>query len=229
MIGLRVGGRGGGPSAMGILNPMTGKQKVDPDNSMSPFVGWVDSTRYIAANRGDLHFMSADSGKVVETVANTSGVMFLAPAPTSAPGPFIASVGQRNGDAIMFRHSDLGAGHLVWTEPSPAGPQGQETPRVDPLGEYVAWTLHRTGRAFVAFKSVGDSSLTPPTLLGQQYQHAYFCDWTEQGTLLINTSQDMQHWRLAIITRSGSLVRELSTPTPPGEGVVASWRKYEHR
>jgi hypothetical protein len=32
-----------------------------------------------------------------------------------------------------------------------------------------------------------------------------------------------------VLGRDGTLSRELGTDTPPAEGVVASWRKYEHR
>ena len=109
-----------------------------------------------------------------------------------------------------------------------------ESPRVDMMGEFVAWTLHGPaagGSAAVGIKGVNDPVSMRPTILGraQGYGDVYFCDWTEQGTLLCNMSQSGQSWQLALFDRTGNLIRKLETPVPPAKGVVASWRKYGHR
>ena len=82
----------------------------------------------------------------------------------------------------------------------------------------------------MAVKAVSDRLSRPPTVIGDQFfGGAYFCDWTEQGDILANVSKAGGVWRLVVLRRDGTLVRELATDVPPAEGVVASWRKYEHR
>jgi hypothetical protein len=67
--------------------------------------------------------------------------------------------------------------------------------------------------------------------LGEQFEEACFCDWTEQGELLVNVRKPTSPgtWTLMVLNRSGQILRELGTDVPPAAGVVASWRKYEHR
>ena len=77
-------------------------------------------------------------------------------------------------------------------------------------------------------KSTNDPSSTAPSLFGDQYTSAYFCDWTEQGDLLANVHAGT--WKLMVLRRrDGSVAREMGTAIAPAEGVVASYRKYEHR
>jgi hypothetical protein len=136
---------------------------------------------------------------------------------------------------VFFRR-DLTPGRKVHEEgAAEMGALVFEGPRVDPLGEYVAWTQKRTGGErglmapkVVAVKSVSDHSSRAPTILGRQFQSIYFCDWTEQGTLLCNVNTG-RGWQLAILDRKGSVLRWLATTTPPASGAIASFRKYGHR
>ena len=109
--------------------------------------------------------------------------------------------------------------------------QSQVSPRVDPFGEYVAWTLWKSGRPYVAMKGSRALSSVPPSYLGDAFAGgAYFCDWTEGGDLLANVSKTGASWKLVVLRRrDGSVAREMPTVIAPPAGVVASWRKYEHR
>ena len=103
-------------------------------------------------------------------------------------------------------------------------------PRVDVTGEYVAWTqLGLNGRRFAAVKHIRDPIALAPALIGDPLTDTYFCDWTEKGDLLVNIGNTPRTTTLAVYDRRGRLLRKLSTPTHPDVGVVASWRKYEHR
>jgi hypothetical protein len=73
--------------------------------------------------------------------------------------------------------------------------------------------------------------------VGPEYSHMLFCDWTDDGNLLVNAckgsaSPDFMHggdWRLLIISKQGNLLREVETSVPPYPGSVASWRRYWHQ
>jgi hypothetical protein len=99
---------------------------------------------------------------------------------------------------------------------------------VDPNGEYVAWTIMREGRPYIAMKSAKEGSWVTPTLLGEKYTKAYFCDWTEGGEMLANV-QEFGVNKLVVMRRDGTMTRGLPTEVPPLDGVCATWRKYEHR
>jgi hypothetical protein len=168
---------------------------------------------------------------------NGNKLIFFAPAPVHCPGPFIGVAVEKGlGETVMFLRKDLTHGKRVWTEPSSKPHERvQETPRVDPIGEQVGWTLRRSGRPYIAMKAVQDASSRPPTLLGEQFAEACFCDWTDQGELLVNVRKmpvpgmPANAWTLMVMGRNGQILRELGTDVPPAAGVVASWRKYEHR
>ena len=98
-------------------------------------------------------------------------------------------------------------------------------PRVDPTGEYVAWTHGGT----VAIKHVRESAFAAPTFIREPTSLMFFCDWTEHGDLLVNLGYSRDSTCLAVYSRRGQLLRRLSTPVHPDLGVVASWRKYDHR
>ena len=216
-----------------FLEPMSGRSKGWSKSGES-FIGWIDSERYLESNGPYNPFIvSVDGGRRWKVNNSSSQFEFIAPAPPHSPGRFIGMYydSKKITDVIAFFHKDLSVGRPVWIErrgAAPGQPQSQVSPRVDPLGQYVAWTLWRKSRPYIAYKGVNELSSAPPSLLGDQYSSAYFCDWTEQADLLANV-KDKAKWKLVILRRDGTLSRELGTDVPPAEGVVASWRKYEHR
>lgn len=220
-----------------ILNPMRNTPDKHDDKGHA-FMCWIDSTRYLESDRGMLYARKAETGESSGTIGNGEHLVSLAPAPATAPAPFIAATSWGNNSMICFLRKDFTYGPKVWVE-TKGGTLSQEWPRVDPLGEYVAWTkLRSPGRGgapangvprVIALKGVHDPLALAPDLIGQSYKSIYFCDWTEGGDLLANASDDGKTFALVILDRKGNLKSKLNTDVPPAEGVVASWRKYGHR
>jgi hypothetical protein len=155
--------------------------------------------------------------------------VYLAAAPLSAPAPFIGTMRRPGSATVCFFKKDLSPGKPVYEEPG-ANVIENEYPRVDMMGEYVAWTRHDGDAAAIAFKHINEAPARPPSLLiPKGYRYAYFCDWTDQGTMLANVSADGQNWVLAVVDRDDNLLRVMQTAVPPSKGVVASWRKYGHK
>lgn len=220
-----------------LLNPMS--EKPSKARAQGELVGWLDSTRYVEGEQGGaLHVKNAGTGRLERTVRPANPVFFLAPAPPSCPAPLIASVRLGSSDAVCFLKKDFSPGKVVFLRSGPGGGPGGRTgiqsPQVDPMGEMVAWTIMEGG-AVAAFKAVNEPATRAPTIIGPttgpgpRFQRVYFCDWTEQGELLCNTSVNGSTFQLAIFDRQGQFVRTLDTEMPPARGIVASWRKYGHQ
>jgi prepilin-type N-terminal cleavage/methylation domain-containing protein len=218
-----------------FVEPASGKVRTVREDRY--FLGWMDSEHYVESQSRSALYVRREGGPPsYEPLVNESRLAFLAPAPANAPGAFIASVQGDEYGMIAFLRKDLSLGRAVWREPA-AGILANEQPRVDPFGEYVAWSKRRdpaksldsTVPRFIALKHISEPASRPPSILGAEYLSAYFCDWTEDGRLLANVSDDNRTWRLVVLDRDGSLCWTLNTTVPPAAGVIASWRKYGHR
>ena len=105
-------------------------------------------------------------------------------------------------------------------------------PRMDMYGEYIAWTgfvNEPAQRRVVQWKHVRDPLSLPPTIISDGELGTDFCDWCEDGNLLVSVELDANTSQLAIFDRQGRLIRRLDTATPPRPVTGASWRKYGHR
>jgi len=231
MLGITKPGDSGGSYRSALVEPNTSRVKMwSPLNQN--FIGWLDSDRYLQANGPwNPSIVMANSGaeKVLDNF--TVQFEFVSPAAVRSPGPYIGMVynGTNRSDIISFFRKDLRPSKQVWEETRNGGTvQSQLHPRVDPLGEYVGWTILRNGRYYIAVKPANDPAWRAPTIYGDQYPSAYFCDWTEHGDMLVNVKGGTD-FRLVVMRRDGSISRTFPTPVPPLEGVVATWRKYEHR
>jgi prepilin-type N-terminal cleavage/methylation domain-containing protein len=232
LIGLTKPGAGGGIAS--VLDPMSGRLKTWA-TSQENFIGWIDSDRYLQSN-GPWDPSVVSLGDGAEQVLNnmSSQIEFLSPAPLNSPAPYIGvyySTKTPVSEVVAFFRKGLKPGKEVWNEPRTGSAQSQVSPRVDPLGEFVGWTIFRKGRPYVAIKSAKDPASWPPTLMGEKYAGAYFCDWTEQDEVLANVQEvSGGRWKLLVLRRrDGSVARELGTDVPPAQCVVATFRKYEHR
>ena len=213
-----------------ILEPFGGTIAKFPENGRS-FFGWYDSTQFVDSDRGTLAFRHADTGKVIsmQSPPMMNHPTYLAATPANAPQPFIGAMRRMDSIAICYFKKDLSPGRAIHVE------RGQVTqneyPRLDPMAEYVAWSRGNGGDNFaVALKGVNDEPSRPASLLlPVGYRSAYFCDWTEQGTLLVNATDNGRDWCLLTIDKDAKLLRRMETSVRPSKGVIASWRKYGHK
>jgi prepilin-type N-terminal cleavage/methylation domain-containing protein len=206
-------------SCIMFVEPFTGR--VWTDRSFG-FGGWVDSDRYLVSGAYSHDVRSIHAGQAVASFRlpddrhydNFSMV---------GTGKYIASFHGDIRPYVGFVKKDFMPGKPIYTwPPDKFGAQYHLAPRMDPLGEWAAWS--RLG--VIAVRNVHDS---PSTALTQitfppLNRLAEFCDWTEDGQLLINTNQ-----KLSIITKDGVIVRTLDTDPPPEPNFVAAYRKYGHQ
>jgi prepilin-type N-terminal cleavage/methylation domain-containing protein len=228
-LALRAPGAGG-VSTLTVTEPVSGRNKVVSQGSLH-LVGWLDSELFMQSNGpANLSVGNVETGAIL-SAPNGNRLMYLAPAPVHGPGPYVGVVSESGQETACFLRKDLSQGKRIWAEPKISGVHPIENPRVDPMGDWVAFTLTRSGRPLVGLKGVKDSSTMPPTIVGDQFGYAYFCDWTEQGQMLVNVRGTALAGssKLVVMGRDGVVLRELATTVPPAEGVVATWRKYEHR
>ena len=100
---------------------------------------------------------------------------------------------------------------------------------VDPVGDWVAFAADAPpSKLVVAVKHLSEPPSMPLRLLGAQFEWAFFCDWTEDGKLLVNAKENGV-WCLVILEKDGTIVRRLPTAVRPFPECRASWRKYGHR
>ena len=214
----------------GVIRPSSGEVKRFVSNGgpgNGYFLTWLDSTRVVETTREALLVRDAATGKANRPMgSSTDRVVSATEAPPNAPGPYIGVVWRRPAATLVtFLNKDLGPARPVYRENGMTNPY----PRVDPFGEYVAWTTTR-GMAAVALKAVNEPPERAPTVLKfADYNTVYFCDWTEEGTLLGNASKNGRDFELIVFDRNGKVLRTLPTAVPPAPGVIASWRKYGHR
>ena len=217
-----------GAPSLHILNPLAGRTKHHLADSFA-FLGWTASSdRVIESNRSQIRTRHAETGAMLDRHRDTSGIIYITPAPASAPAPYIGVTFHSRTATITFLRRDFTTARRIWSQLGVTGTF--EFPRCDRSGEYIAWTQpHSNGKDRVmAFKHVGDSPSAPPTVVGQEFRSIYFCDWTDHGHLLGNATNDGTHFFLVVFDRKGRLVRRLDIESPPAKGVVASYRHYGH-
>jgi prepilin-type N-terminal cleavage/methylation domain-containing protein len=213
-----------------IVEPFSGSITKFPENGRS-FFAWADSLRFVDSDRGTLAIRHADTGKVTEQVSPPmqQHPVYLAATPPGAPGPYFGTMRRPTGLAVCFFKKDMSPARPIYLQAG-GSVTGNEYPRMDPMGEYVAWTQTNGDSGKIAFKHVNEAATRPPgIILPAGYRSAYFCDWTEDGTILANASENGRDYVLLVVDRDGHVRRRMQTAIPPSKGVIASWRKYGHR
>lgn len=229
-----------GQTHTAFIDPFSGEITKHRDGGRT-MLNWLDSERYATVGMpgSDIEVRDVHTNAHLSTVQNRQvNVVFLAPAPPNAPAPYVAVVKRRGpGDgggrqslcSVVLLRKDMTRGKRVWEQPV-SGQEALEGPRIDMMGEYVAWSARRGGNnRIIHVKHVNDPPAMAPTPIGDAFRSAYFCDWTEEGTLLANVTEDGANWMLAVFDRTGNLLRRMETDVRPAEGPVASWRKYGRR
>lgn len=210
----------------GMIEPYSGQVTKRPEAGYH-FMNWLDSGKFaeVAGPGSDIRVRDAETGAHLLTVPNRAKIIFIAPAPAGGPAPYVAITKSRGVCSVVLLRKDMAQGKRIWQE-RVTGSNALDGPRMDPHSEYVAWTAPRGPNKVIHLKHVNDPLEVTPTAIGEEYRSAYFCDWTEEGTVLGNVTQDGRTWTLAIFDRKGTLLRMLPTDPPPAEGPIASWRKY---
>ena len=163
----------------------------------------------------------------------------IAPVPANAGWYYVTTLVSSRPDGqayprITFLKKDFALGKTVWVETNPAGGGwvGRANPRVDSMGEFVAWTRLEDSNLGVAVKSVTDHSSARPAMIRAPFKNLIFCDWTDDGNLLCSTGRSAGRCELVVFDRRGNQLRVIKTETldqdHPSPG-VASWRKHWRR
>src|SRR5206468_2286783 len=124
----------------GLLDPYSGQVKKLPENNRR-FMGWLSHERFAEVQpgpRAPIYTRDAQSGAQIQIGTNEAGVVFFAPAPPSAPAPYIAAARSQGTSTIVLLRKDMARGKRLWSQRTST--DGLEMPRIDPHGEYVAWT-----------------------------------------------------------------------------------------
>ena len=211
-----------------IVNASTGEihRYKSLVSAASRFTGWADNEHFIEISEKDFYIREAATGQLAYqvTVPDWHDVNAqITPVPPQT-GAFYVT-GQRNGNLtyIQLLRKNFTVEKTLFVDSwenlyNPA-------PRVDPFGEFVAWTRGNQ----IAYKSIYTPSTAPISFVGTQYQIAAFCDWTEGGQILANVNATGSG-KLVVLDRNSRLMSEIpgggATPTHAGS---ASWRKYMHR
>jgi len=215
----------------GLIDPYSGQVKRH-NSGASNFLGWLDSNTFaqVMGPASDVAVIDAQTGAQRMTVPfRATGLLAIAPAPAGAAAPYVGITKHQGVCDVVLLRKDLARGKRIWEEQL-SGAAALDGVQMDPAGEQVAWTGYRNGGGrVIQTKYVNDPLGLAPTAIGGEFRSAYFCDWTEEGTLLGNASEDGKTWVLVVFDRKGQLLRRLETDVRPVEGPMASWRKHGHQ
>jgi prepilin-type N-terminal cleavage/methylation domain-containing protein len=209
---------------LAIVNAATGQVRrfASAFNTADRFPGWADDDHFIEV--GDygstIVIRDAVNGAVTQRITNPQWHgdrqhISLMPPGAVAGAYYVAAADDTGGAAnILLLRKDFSIRKLVYLDPAASD---NPTPRVDPFGEYIAWTSKNEQ---IAVKSLTASSSTPPDKFP-----GMFCDWTEDGKILAN-----QRGLLVILSRDGKLLSTVPVRAGgshyPG---TAAWRKWSHQ
>jgi hypothetical protein len=213
--------------------------------------GWQDGSHYVSGKTDAIMLVrNADTGSIVNEIRLPDSMknywtLYLQPLPPFGKAHYVA-IFLRQDNAytyVSLMRKDLTPARTIYSahnnklSPFPSA-------KADAMCEWVGWSDYTwmNGPHGVAFKRMDDPAELEPTVIaankvGPEYSHMLFCDWTDDGNLLVNAckgsaSPDFMHggdWRLLIISKQGNLLREVETSVPPYPGSVASWRRYWHQ
>jgi hypothetical protein len=222
---------------IGILDPMSGQISKYELRPSTGFRGWADSGSFIESGFSEVLVRDVKTGAVLRRAFFRNGDWLgslTMPAPGNlAGGAYVVSGKPADSPSVvMLLRKDLSYGKVLWRWLPRCGIGAPWDARVDPLGEWVAWTGSTKSGNRVGLKRLNEPSSILPTVLGEQFSEAWFCDWTEDGNLLVNATKGdgpRADWGLVILDKSGNVVRELATAVPPYPNSGASWRKYGHQ
>ena len=117
-----------GTSYTAVMNPASGRIDKYPENGRA-FLTWKDSEEFIEIDRGGL-FSVHTASRQTHMAGNGGHILFAAPAPPTAPAPYIGSVKRGDKSAIAFLRKDFSIGRRIWEcAVEPIGRSGNATRR----------------------------------------------------------------------------------------------------
>jgi prepilin-type N-terminal cleavage/methylation domain-containing protein len=203
-----------------------GSGKVWRQDGTLGFYGWVDYDHYLGGawvtagtpyhsiitveNR---QFMGG--GVVIGDQGESIAYHSLSAVPAVCPGRYVAQVSDSVNFLIAFVGKNYRPGKVIRKFPG-GSTTPTLTPRVDPLGEYIAWNDGST--TCVASLAMG-SSVRETRIEG------CFCDWTEKGEVLVNFNGELR-----VYSKDGVFIRTVPTERRLRSGPgMAAYRKYGHQ
>jgi prepilin-type N-terminal cleavage/methylation domain-containing protein len=238
-----------------IVDFPSGNYRVFDDfHAYIAFAGWQDGNHYLISREtspgAQIYVRSAETGAVMRESEPSKAIYsgwtcYIHALPPHASAPFLAIyLRQDNANTyVALMKKNFAPGRVIHRahndklSPWPFA-------KADAMCEWVGWTDHSwmNGPRGVSFKRMGDPmemapTTIPSTRLGPDYSYMVFCDWTDDGNLLVNACKGGAHpdhmhggdWRLMIISKQGNILREIPTAVPPYPSGVASWRRYWHQ
>ena len=221
-----------------ILNPMTSRTQRFPTVLAGGFSQWIDGEHFVdtSSHLKVICIRSANTGAVVRRITyKEAGIghnIEFYPDLHFAGGYVTA---EREFDSttctdIKVRDRDFRLVRTIWEDRREN--TEDQSPRVGPFGRWVAWSRGRTTGAAPAFlialkRLDAPASKRPKEILPEGAEDVRVCDWTPDGQLLILMKQ-AGTWRLAIVDKTGKLMRIIRTKRPPMATWGASWGRYRH-
>jgi len=225
------------------IDPASGRiQRFD---SASLFYGWAHGDTAVMNVRDRLCLVDTETGGVTE-LARWDGprawlrelAMVVPLPPTVGTGYFGAGCPrdamEPNYNLVLLRR-DFSVGKRIENVGDSFGPANA---RIDPMGEWAAWETgynKQTGLSGTMFKRLrGRDARATPLAVPACYDGARFCDWTDDGNLLVvifdKLAPGQSLMRLAVMDRYGKVLREIRQFTYTGHYIPkAAWRKYTHQ
>jgi len=234
----------GGQSAYAVvvMDPWSGSVKTLV--TAGPFMGWIDNDHIALRNYptgsggSGIGVQNVDTAELRQSISTREigyTLSEIAPAPACTGAYFVADASRGGHDYVLLLRKDLTPCRTIWECDRDVGPDLYlylEGARIDPTGEWVAWTQNASGKnatfySRIMIKPLGDHASAAPHILrvDPRCPDPHFCDWTSDGKLLATNSGHELHG-LIIINRSGQLVNWVAR-TPLGSHVP--WRHYLHR
>jgi prepilin-type N-terminal cleavage/methylation domain-containing protein len=183
------------------------------------FAGFVDDDTYLGWGAYGHQMVRVENSSITFFNLPDSSQYYytFAQAPPMAGGGYVACIGDAShASLIVLLGRNFEPRKTLWRFPDWAHLPGLCAPAIDPFGEWVAWSWN----ARVMVKRIDEHTAATVTTL----DIGYFCDWTEDGNLLVRDRSN----KLAVYTRDGKLLRQLDTALRPLNG-TAAYRKYGHQ
>jgi hypothetical protein len=219
-----------GRSTTLIVEPISGTTQQIPSPSRALGIReWLDDDHILDQERvqGHIQYYSRNiQTGALTRLALAEGFAFRPVPRTAMSAPYIGTSREpRRGSSIFLVRKDLSRGRtLVYRENAIAG-----FAAIDPLGEWLAWTeAGSRPRLIIALRNLRAPAEQPPTFLGEEYEQSQFCDWTEDGRMLVLLKENGKYTLAIWDHRRGSVNRIPTAYEPCGHGHGHSWRKYGH-